>query len=101
MNITIKEKKENNTLSRMEYVIELFFEQATPNRKEIQKAIAKDLKSNEKTTVIKRIGTKFGASKADVIVFVYNNEEVMHKLERKNLVEKHAGHEPKKTEEAN
>jgi len=101
MNITITNKKENPVLSRTEIVANIIFDKATPSRKEIQKAVAKELKGNEKLTIIKTIKTLFGNSKAVVSASIYDSEDVMNKIERKNLVEKHEGHEPKKEEEAN
>ncbi len=101
MNITIIDKKENPVLSRTEIVANIIFDKATPSRKEIQKSIAKEAKGDEKLTIIKNIKTQFGDSKAVVSALIYASEDVMNKLERKNLIEKHVGHEPKKEEEEN
>lgn len=100
MNVTIKANNENKALSRNEIVAEILFEKATPNRKEIQKAVAKAAKSDEKLTIINQIKTEFGNSKAVVSAHVYSNADVMTKLERKNLIEKHAAKEEPKKEEA-
>lgn len=98
MNIVIKNKKENKALKRIEIEASVSFNKATPSRKEIQKAIAKEVKGNEKLTVIKNIYTKFGVSEATISAFIYEKEDVMNSLERKNLLEKHIKVEEKKEE---
>ncbi len=99
MNITLKQNNENKALSRKEVVAEVVFEKATPNRKLIQKEIAKLVKADEKLTIIKQIKTYFGSSKALITANIYNDENVMNKLERKNLIEKHISKEEPKAEE--
>lgn len=98
MDITIKENKENKALFRNEVVAEMFFEKSTPNRKEIQKAVAKSLKVDETLVIIKQIKTEFGKSKAKITAHIYSNKDIMNKLERKNLIAKHVGAEKAKEE---
>lgn len=101
MNLKIINEKENILLSRKEITASINFDGKTPARKEVQKELAKKLKAKEPMTLIKKIDTEYGSTFAKVSAYVYSNEEVMNKLERKNLIEKHAGHEPKKEEEDN
>lgn len=98
MNLTISEKKENALLSRMEITARLQFEGVTPDRKSVQQEVAKQLKAKEPMVVVKQIATEFGAPFAKVTAYVYSNEAAMTRLERKNLLEKHIGHEPKAEE---
>ncbi len=96
MNVTITEQKENVVLGRKEVTATVLFEgTATPNRKDIQKELAKQLGSKEDLTIVNTIKTVFGNAKAIVSARAYNDEESMLAVERKNLVEKHAGREPK------
>jgi len=96
MNISISEQKENTILGRKEITATVLFEgNSTPNRKDIQKEIAKQIKSKEELTIINTIKTNFGEAKATISARAYNDEESMKAIERKNLVEKHAGHEAK------
>lgn len=101
MNLKVIQEKENVLLSRKEFVASINFDGTTPSRKEVQKELAKATKSKENMTIIKKIDTEYGSSFAKVTAFVYSNEVVMQKLERKNLIEKHLGHEPKAKEETN
>ncbi len=99
MNLNIIEEKENKLLSRREIVAKITFEGMTPTRKELQTALAKQLKGDEKLTIINTIRTAFGDTSAEVIATIYSDEAVMKSLERKNLIEKHSGHEPKTEDE--
>lgn len=98
MNINITEQKENKLLGRQEIVGSMSFEGATPTRQAVQKEIAKLAKTKEDLTIVNEINTAFGTSKATIKANAYDNEENMFAVERKNLVEKHAGREPKKAE---
>ncbi|MBN1175545.1 30S ribosomal protein S24e [Candidatus Woesearchaeota archaeon] len=100
MDLTIKNQKENPLLSRKEIVAKINFEGNTPNRKDVQVELAKKAKIDEKLLIIKKIDTLFGETSANITAYAYENEEVMKRNERKNLVEKHKGHEPKVEEEA-
>ena len=101
MNLKVIDQKENVLLSRKEVSASINFDGATPSRKDVQKEVAAAMKAKENMTLIKQIDTDYGSSFAKVSAFIYTDEAVMKKLERKNLVEKHAGHEPKQEEEAN
>lgn len=98
MNINITEQKENKLLGRQEIVASMSFEGATPTRQAVQKEIAKLGKTKEDLTIVNEINTTFGTSKATIKANAYDNEENMFAVERKNLVEKHIGREPKKAE---
>lgn len=100
MDLTIKTQKENPLLSRKEIIAKVNFEGSTPKRKDIQAEVAKKAKLDDKLLIIKKIDTKFGECSAEVTAYAYSSEEIMLRNERKNLVEKHAGHEPKTEEEA-
>ncbi len=96
MNITISEQKENKIFGRKEITATVLFEgNTTPTRKDIQKEISKAVKSKEELTIIETIKTNFGDAKATIIARAYDDEESMKAIERKNLIEKHSGHEPK------
>lgn len=100
MDITIKTQNENPLLSRKEITARLSFEGNTPKRKDVQVELAKKAKVDEKLLIIKKIDTKYGETSATITAYSYSSEEIMLRNERKNLVEKHVGHEPKAEEEA-
>ncbi|MGM5480137.1 MAG: 30S ribosomal protein S24e [Nanobdellota archaeon] len=95
MEINIISKQDNKNLSRTEVKATVAFEGSTPSRKDIQKELAKKLKSKEQLTILKTIHTSFGEPKAVVMANAYSDELLMKKSERNNLIEKHAGNEPK------
>ena len=99
MDLTIKTQKANPLLSRKEIVAKINFEGNTPNRKDVQAEVAKAAKVDAKLLIVKKIDNAYGETSATVTAYAYESEEVMKHNERKNLVEKHAGHEPKAEEE--
>lgn len=100
MDITIIHQEENKLLHRTEVTANLLFEGATPNRKDVQHAIATQLKAKEPLVIINKINTAFGNSKAIITARIYEDEKLMLIGERKNLVEKHKGHEPEEKKAA-
>lgn len=103
MDITINNQTENKLLQRTEVTATMLFEGTTPSRKDVQQAIAAQTKAKEPLVIITKINTAFGNSKAIVNANIYQDEKIMLKSERKNLVEKHKGHdsqEAKTKEEA-
>jgi ribosomal protein S24E len=100
MEITIKSEVENKALKRKKVTARIHYEGVTPSRKDVQAELAKQLKAKPELTIIRTIGNVFGNSASLVEAVVYDTVEEMKINERKNLIEKHAGHEPKKEEEA-
>ena len=99
MNITIEKQHDNSLLKRQEVSAKVLFQgTTTPSRKEVQKAIAQKLKAQPELVVVQQILTKFGDASASITAHVYADEDSLKTLERKNLVEKHEGHEPKQEE---
>lgn len=94
MDLTITNKRDNPLLSRTHVQANIIFEGSTPNRKEVQKALAKSMKAESKMVIIQTIQTSFGHSKASLVAHVYNDEKAMIANERANLLGKHEGHVP-------
>jgi small subunit ribosomal protein S24e len=101
MNISIETQNDNTLLKRKEVSASVLFEGiTTPSRKELQKLIAKETKAKPEMVIIQQIKTLFGTTKAKITAHVYDDQETLKLLERKNLLEKHEGYEPEeKTEE--
>ncbi len=101
MNLTITEKTNNPLLSRTEVQANIIFEGSTPKRVQVQKALAKSLKADEKMVIVQTIHTSFGEPKAHIVAHAYSDEKAMKDNERANLLEKHTGHgkEPEKPAE--
>lgn len=100
MDLTITKQTENPLLSRKEVQAKIVFEGATPNRVDVQKALAKSIKADEKMVIVQTIQTSFGHSNATVVAHAYSDENAMKANERANLLEKHAGHKEEPAAEA-
>jgi ribosomal protein S24E len=99
MNINIISRDKKDMLSREEVVAEVdFVGGATPSRavftEEFSKTLAKDLKQ----IVVKKIQTHFGAPGAKVLVYVYNSEEDLKRIEPKEKAPKEEKKEEKPAE---
>ena len=100
MKLTIKDKKENKLLSRLEVAGDLSFEAATPSNEDVKKEVAKAVGKDEKLVIIKGIYTDYGISTAKVEAYVYNDEAKMKELEefRKKAKKNKEGGEEKSAE---
>ena len=84
METSIINRKEFPLLNRERINIEVVFtNQATPKKEDIKKSVAGTLKADENLISIKHIYSKFGESKAKIIVNLYNDAETFKKFENK------------------
>jgi ribosomal protein S24E len=98
MNLKIEKTEEKPLVARKEVSGSLLFEgKATPSNAEVAKAIAAELKADEKTVLVKHIYTGFGKNEAEFEAYVYNSEEDLKKYEPVTKAMKEAA---KKSEEA-
>ncbi len=82
MNIKIEKNEDKPLLARKEIAGSIMFEEkATPSNDTIRKAIAAELKVDEKVVIVKHIYTAYGASEAKVEAYVYKDEESLKKME--------------------
>ncbi|MEK6828280.1 MAG: hypothetical protein AABX78_02925 [Nanoarchaeota archaeon] len=81
MNIT--NKKEEPLLSRTMITATLEFEKATPSYPEVTSLMASQLKIDDKLVAIRHIYNSFGAKKAEVIAYVYADENKKQFIEPK------------------
>ncbi|MFW9819036.1 MAG: 30S ribosomal protein S24e [Candidatus Thorarchaeota archaeon] len=76
LNIEILEEKKNPLIDRTELKFRIDnFGTGTPNRLEVKKKIAAMQGSNEKLTIIRNLGTHFGATYTIGIAYIYENAE--------------------------
>ena len=96
MAVTIKKTEEKPLLARKEVDAHVVFEgKATPSNAEVAKAIASELKTDEKLVVVKHIYTAYGSSEAEIEAYVYNTDEDLKKIEpKKKKAEKKEGEAP-------
>ncbi len=81
MKLTIKDKKTNSFLGRVEVVGHLEFEAATPSNKEVIDAITNELKVSSDVVVLNGIHTNFSSHNAEVKAYVYASPEARKKVE--------------------
>ena len=83
MEINITSKKEEPLLSRTMLKANLDFEKSTPSYKDVTALLAAHLKADEKLIAIRHIYNSFGAKKAEVIAYVYADENKRQFIEPK------------------
>ena len=88
MQINVTSKKEEPLLSRTMVSATLEFEKSTPSYAEVASALASNLKSDEKLIAIQHVYTHFGARKADLVAYVYADEQKKQFAEPKLKVKK-------------
>ncbi|MFW6220637.1 MAG: hypothetical protein ACOC3X_03085, partial [Nanoarchaeota archaeon] len=89
MDIEIIKEKETPLLSRKRVTAWVYSEGVTPTRKKVCVQLSKHLKVKPELTIIRHIYTRFGQEKAKVIAHIYDDVNVLKRLELKKLVEKH------------
>jgi ribosomal protein S24E len=84
MAFKLDKTEEKPLLARKEVAGKMTFEgKATPSNADVAKAIASELKTDEKLVVVKHIYTAFGSCEAEIQAYVYNTEEDLKKIEPK------------------
>jgi len=83
MKIDINEKKDKPLLSRQEVRGIVTFDKASPSNDEFSANMAKQLTVELDRVMVKRIATRFGESKADFLVYVYNSKKDLDAFEPK------------------
>ncbi|MBI5391651.1 hypothetical protein HZB00_01480 [Candidatus Woesearchaeota archaeon] len=73
---------ESPLLGRKRYTFEIDHPgKATPKRAEIKEEIAKKVNTTPEKVAIRHIFTQFGAEKSKIIVYIYNDEKTLKRLE--------------------
>ena len=83
MQLSIIQKKEEPLLSRTMLKADIEFEKSTPSYAEVTSVLATALKSDEKLIAIKHIYNSFGSRKAQVIAYLYSDENKKQLIEPK------------------
>lgn len=98
MQVNVISKKDEPLLSRTMVSATLEFEKSTPPYAEVSAALASSLKSDEKLVAIRHVYNHFGAKKADVVAYIYSDEQKKQLIEPKMKVkgDKAAAKEAKK-----
>ena len=96
LQINIIEKKSEPLLSRTMVKANVEFEKGTPSYQEMIPLMATQMKADEKLVAIRHIYTAFGNKKAEVIAYIYSDENKKQFIEPKLKEKKN-----KKAKEAN
>ncbi|MBI2101758.1 hypothetical protein HYT53_04050 [Candidatus Woesearchaeota archaeon] len=83
MQLNVTSKKEEPLLSRTMVKATLDFEKATPSYNEVTSLLATQMKTDEKLIAIRHVYNSFGARKADVTAYIYNDEAKKQLIEPK------------------
>ena len=83
MQINITSKKEEPLLSRALIKANIEFEKATPSYPEVIGLLAAHVKTDEKLIAIRHIYNLFGSKKAEVIAYIYSDENKKRSIEPK------------------
>ena len=98
MKINILKEENKPLLSRIEINAEIIFQGATPSKETVGDEISKQKKKKKNVIVVKNIYTQFGLSKANSLIYIYDNEKVMDNIEPKSKKTEEAPKEEAKTE---
>lgn len=82
--------EEKAVLPRKEISLEVKFEGSTPKRLDLKKEVAKKTKSKEDLLIVKKIFTDYGANVAKVLVYVYDDEDSLKRIEYAKVLEKNS-----------
>ena len=83
MQMNVTNKKEEPLLSRTMITATLEFEKATPSYPEVAALLAGSLKKDEKLIAIRHVYNSFGSKKAEVVAYLYNDENKKQFIEPK------------------
>lgn len=83
MDLKILDKKHEPLLSRTKITASVSFDTATPSYKDLAPQLASAAKTQENLVVIRSMKNYFGARKADVTAYAYNDEDSRKLIEPK------------------
>lgn len=89
MDMEILNNVENKLYDRIEILAKIVHKNSsTPKRDEIRKEISARLNKDLNLIVVKKISTIFGKQESLVKVYIYNNKDVMMKIEPKYILKR-------------
>jgi len=87
MKTKVLQETENKLFSRKEINLEIDHKNAqTPSRAELYKFMSVKFKAPAEQIVMKKMKTGFGSNKSVLKVYIYDNAEVISKIENKHFV---------------
>lgn len=83
LELKITDTKDEPLLSRKLVKASIEFEKSTPSYPEVISSLSSHLKTDEKLIAVRHIYNSFGAKKAEVIAYVYSDENKRQFIEPK------------------
>lgn len=91
----IKNVQSNKVLlPRKEVRIVMAYDGSVPNRKQLKKLVADKLNAKEELVIIRHVYVRYGSKEADVVAFVYENDEALKSLEYEKMIQKNSDKKP-------
>lgn len=91
----IKNVQSNKVLlPRKEVRVVVAYDGAVPNRKQLKKAVSDKLKAKEELVIVRHVYVRYGSKEADVVAFVYENEDALKSLEYEKMIQKNSDKKP-------
>lgn len=97
MELSLVKEKDNKLLSRKRVTFEGVADSSTPSRLTLKDYIAKQVKKNPETVIIRHVYTRYGSRKIRVIAHVYDKADDIAKVEEKSSIKRNMP--PKKESE--
>jgi small subunit ribosomal protein S24e len=89
MEIEIRRKEHQPLQKRTEVTARVAFNGATPTKKEAVAAVGKAMNAKPEMVIVRRMLTTYGNRSANVLAYVYDNQETLQTLESKSALKKH------------
>jgi small subunit ribosomal protein S24e len=89
MEIEIRSKEHQPLQRRTEVTARVAFNGATPTKKEAVAAVGKAMNAKPEMVIVRKMLTTYGDRSANVLAYVYDNQETLQTLESKSALKKH------------
>jgi len=99
MELKIKNDKKNDLLSRREIEFYIISDGPTPSLNEVHIELCKNLNTDPLSTTITKIDQRFGIKQAIGYAHIYENIELMNRIEPKHILARKEKRAPKPTED--
>lgn len=91
MKMEVVKDFENKLIGRHEVVLRRDGEEGnTPSRAKIKQEVAKQFKVEENLVVVKRILTHFGAASVEIEANIYDDENVLKRVENEYMIKRNS-----------
>ncbi len=89
MDVEVIKKNQEPLMRRHYFEAKIVFEGKTPSRPELMKDLSHKLSSKPEMTIVRKINTDYGSSRAVIKGYVYDDADVMRKIEDDFVLMRH------------